>query len=180
MNERIEKVLISEEQIRERVQAMGEEISRDYHGKDLLLVGILKGSVVFMSDLMRQIKIPLNIDFISVSSYSGGKTSSDGTITLLKDLAADIRGRHVLIVEDIVDTGSTLYHLQRLLAHRGAASVEIATLLSKPERRKIDVKVRYIGFEVPDEFVVGYGLDFNENDRHWPFVGVLKPEYYQA
>lgn len=179
MKERIEKVLVSEEDIRTRVREMGEQITRDYAGKDLVLVGILKGSVVFMADLMRQIGLPLNIDFISVSSY-GSKTSSDGTITLLKDLAMDIRGRDVLIVEDIVDTGSTLYHLQRLLAHRGAASVEIATLLSKPERRKVDVKVRYIGFEVPDEFVVGYGLDFDENDRHWPFVGVLKPEYYQS
>ncbi len=179
MKERIEKVLVSEEDIRTRVREMGEQITRDYAGKDLVLVGILKGSVVFMADLMRQIGLPLNIDFISVSSY-GSKTSSDGTITLLKDLALDIRGRDVLIVEDIVDTGSTLYHLQRLLAHRGAASVEIATLLSKPERRKVDVKVRYIGFEVPDEFVVGYGLDFDENDRHWPFVGVLKPEYYQS
>ena len=179
MKERIEKVLVSEEDIRTRVRALGEQITRDYAGKDLVLVGILKGSVVFMADLMRQIGLPLNIDFISVSSY-GSKTSSDGTITLLKDLALDIRGRDVLIVEDIVDTGSTLYHLQRLLAHRGAASVEIATLLSKPERRKVDVKVRYIGFEVPDEFVVGYGLDFDENDRHWPFVGVLKPEYYQS
>ncbi len=179
MKERIEKVLVSEEDIRTRVREMGEQITRDYAGKDLVLVGILKGSVVFMADLMRQIGLPLNIDFISVSNY-GSKTSSDGMITLLKDLAMDIRGRDVLIVEDIVDTGSTLYHLQRLLAHRGAASVEIATLLSKPERRKVDVKVRYIGFEVPDEFVVGYGLDFDENDRHWPFVGVLKPEYYQS
>lgn len=179
MKERIEKVLVSEEDIRNRVRELGAQITRDYAGKDLLLVGILKGSVVFMADLMRQIAMPLNIDFISVSSY-GGKTTSDGTITLLKDLAVDIRGRNVLIVEDIVDTGSTLYHLQRLLAHRGAASVEIATLLSKPERRKVDVKVRYVGFEVPDEFVVGYGLDFNENDRHWPFVGVLKPEYYES
>ena len=179
MKERIEKVLVSEEDIRTRVREMGEQITRDYAGKDLVLVGILKGSVVFMADLMRQIGLPLNIDFISVSSY-GSKTSSDGTITLLKDLALDIRGRDVLIVEDIVDTGSILYHLQRLLAHRGAASVEIATVLSKPERRKVDVKVRYIGFEVPDEFVVGYGLDFDENDRHWPFVGVLKPEYYQS
>jgi len=179
MKERIEKVLVTEDEIRTRVAELGAEITRDYAGKDLVLVGILKGSVVFMADLMRQIRVPLTIDFISVSSY-GNKTSSDGAITLLKDLAVDIRGRDVLIVEDIVDTGSTLYHLQRLLAHRGAASVEITTLLSKPERRKVDVAVRYVGFEVPDEFVVGYGLDFNERDRHWPFVGVLKPECYQS
>lgn len=179
MEKDIKKVLVSETEIRERVAEMGAQITADYEGKDLLLVGILKGSVVFMADLMRQIKTPLQIDFCSVSSYGLG-TETGGEIKIRKDLDADIKGRHVLIVEDIIDTGVTLFHLQKLLADRGAASVEIATLLSKPSRRIKNIPVKYIGFIIPDEFVVGYGLDFAENYRMLPYVGVLHPECYES
>ncbi len=178
MDKEIEKILVTEEEIREKVAELGKMITRDYEGKDLLLVGILKGSVVFMADLMREIDLPLQIDFVAVSSYGSG-TESRGELTVQKDLAGDIEGRNVLIVEDIIDTGITLYHLRNLLQERKAASVEIVTLLSKPERRQKDIPVKYIGFTIPDEFVVGYGLDFAENHRAHPYVGVLKPECYE-
>ena len=167
MNNDIAKVLISEEQLQAKVAELGAQISRDYEGKDLLLVSILKGSVVFMADLMRAITEPCSIDFMVVSSYGGAK-----------DLDQDLSGKDVLIVEDILDTGVTLSHLVPMLKLRRPNSVRLCTILSKPSRRKVDIEPDYCGFEVPDEFVVGYGLDYDEKYRNLPYVGVLKPEVY--
>ena len=164
MNNDIAKVLISEEQLQAKVAELGAQISRDYEGKDLLLVSILKGSVVFMADLMRAITEPCSIDFMVVSSYGG--------------LDGDLSGKDVLIVEDILDTGVTLSHLVPMLKLRRPNSVRLCTILSKPSRRKVDIEPDYCGFEVPDEFVVGYGLDYDEKYRNLPYVGVLKPEVY--
>ncbi len=170
MNNDIAKVLISEEQLQAKVAELGAQISRDYEGKDLLLVSILKGSVVFMADLMRAITEPCSIDFMVVSSYGGVK--------IVKDLDQDLSGKDVLIVEDILDTGVTLSHLVPMLKLRRPNSVRLCTILSKPSRRKVDIEPDYCGFEVPDEFVVGYGLDYDEKYRNLPYVGVLKPEVY--
>ena len=179
MHRNVEKILVTKEQIAQRVAELGAEISRDYASEKILLVGILKGSVLFMADLMRHLDLDVEIDFMAVSSYGEG-TQTSGEIKIRKDLGVDIANRRVLIVEDIVDTGTTLYCLRQLLQDRGAASVDIATLLSKPTRRQMDVEVKYIGFTVPDEFVVGYGLDFAEAYRQLPYIGVLRPECYQA
>lgn len=174
----IEEVLISEEELKNKVRELGEQISRDYEGKDLLLIAILKGSVVFMADLMRAISIPCAIDFMVVSSYGSG-TQSSGLVKIVKDLDVDIAGRDVLIVEDILDTGVTLSRLVPVLGLRNPKSIRLCTILSKPARRKVPIEPDYLGYEVPDAFVVGYGLDYDEKYRNLPFVGVLKPEVYE-
>ncbi len=178
MHEDIDHILVSEGQLRQKVAELGATVSRDYAGKDLLLVSILKGAAVFMADLMRAVTIPCKIDFMVVSSYGGANTSTTGLVKIVKDLDEDLTGKDVLIVEDILDTGVTLSHLMPMLRLRHPASVEICAILSKPSRRKADVHPRYLGFEVPDEFVVGYGLDYDEKYRNLPYVGVLKPEIY--
>ena len=178
MKEDLESILLTQEQIHDRIAAMGEEISRDYAGKEPLIVGVLKGCFVFMADLMRAVTVPCSIDFMAVSSY-GNSTSTSGAVEINKDLSQDIQGRHVLIVEDILDSGVTLNYLTGYLKNRGPASIAIATLLDKPSRRKADVSARYVGFEVPDAFVVGYGLDYAEKYRNLPFIGILKPEIYE-
>jgi hypoxanthine phosphoribosyltransferase len=173
----IKQVLVSEEEIAKKVKELGAQISEDYKDKNLLLVSVLKGAVVFMADLMREITIPCNIDFMSTSSYGGG-TKTSGVIKIEKDLSIDIKGYDLLIVEDILDSGRTLSHLIKLLKLRNPKSIEICTLFDKPSRREVDIKAKYTGIEVPDEFIVGYGLDFAEKYRNLPFVGVLKPEIY--
>ena len=177
MNNDIAKVLISEEQLQAKVAELGAQISRDYEGKDLLLVSILKGSVVFMADLMRAITIPARIDFMAVSSYGSG-TKSSGVVKITKDLDINLEGYDLLIIEDILDSGKTLYYISQVLKTRNPASSKICTLLDKPERREADIKADYYGTFVPDEFVVGYGLDFAEKYRNLPYIGVLKPEIY--
>ena len=174
----MESILLTEEQIRDRVAQMGAEISRDYADKDPLVVGVLKGCFVFMADLMRAVSVPCGMDFIVVSSYGSG-VKTTGAVEIIKDLSQDIQGRHIVIVEDILDTGVTLHYLSRYLKNRDPASVTIATFLDKPERRRADVSARYVGFTVPDAFVVGYGLDYAEKYRNLPFVGILKPEIYE-
>jgi hypoxanthine phosphoribosyltransferase len=169
------RVLVSSEDIQEKVREIGERITNDYRGEKVLLVGILRGAVVFLSDLMRHLQLPCEIDFMEVSSY-GSDTSSSGVVRILKDLEEDITSRHVLIVEDIIDTGLTLSYLRRSLLARKPASLEICTLLSKPSRREIDLDVRYVGFEVPDVFVLGYGLDFAGAYRNLPDIHALEPE----
>ena len=176
MKEDLESILLTEEQIRLRIMQMGAEISRDYADKDPLFIGVLKGCFVFMADLMRHVDIKCSMDFMAVSSYSG--TSSTGAVKINKDLSQDIEGRHVIIVEDILDSGVTLSYLKRYLMGRKPASINIVTLLDKPARRKADVYADYSCFEVPDAFVVGYGLDYNEHYRNLPYIGVLKPEVY--
>ena len=178
MDEDILKVLVTEEQLKAKVQELGEQISRDYEGKDLLLVSILKGSVVFMADIMRAIKVPNAIDFMVVSSYGGANTTTTGLVKIIKDLDSDLTGKEVLIVEDILDTGVTLSKLVPMLEMRHPNSVKICAILDKPNRRKADIHADYLGFQVPDEFVVGYGLDYDEKYRNLPYVGVLKPEIY--
>ncbi len=177
MKQDICRVLISEEQLKEKVTELGAQISKDYNGKKLLLVSILKGSVVFMADLMRAITIPASIDFMSVSSYGSGVKTS-GVVKILKDLDQDLNGYDVLIVEDILDSGMTLSYLVELLKSRNPASVAICSLLDKPERHKVEIELKYKGFTIPDEFVVGYGLDYAEKYRNLPFVGILDPKVY--
>lgn len=174
----IERVLITEEELAAKVKELGRQITQDYQGKNLMLVSVLKGSVVFMADLMRAVTIPCGIDFMVVSSYGGANTESTGLVKIVKDLDADLTGKDVLIVEDILDTGITLSHLMPMLRLRNPRSVRLCTILSKPSRRKADIQPDYLGFEVPDEFVVGYGLDFDEKYRNLSYVGVLKPEIY--
>ena len=171
----VSKVLIEEDVVSARVAELGSEISNDYAGKDLLLVGVLKGAVFFMADLMRQLSIPCEVDFMAISSY-GASTDSSGVVRILKDLDINIEGRDVLVVEDIIDSGLTLSYLIRNLESRNPSSLEICALLTKPERREIDVDVRYTGFEIPNEFVIGYGLDFGERYRNLPYVAVLDPD----
>lgn len=178
MHQDIDHVLVSEEQLQAKVAELGAKISADYEGRDLLLVSILKGAVVFMADLMRAVTIPCAIDFMVVSSYGGANTSSTGLVKIIKDLDQDLSGKDVLIVEDILDTGITLSHLMPMLQMRNPRSLRLCTILSKPSRRKADIEPDYCGFEVPDEFVVGYGLDYDEKYRNLPYVGVLKPEIY--
>ncbi|MFZ5592082.1 MAG: hypoxanthine phosphoribosyltransferase [Bacillota bacterium] len=172
------EVLITEQQIANRVAELGRQISRDYAGREILVVGILKGAVLFLADLVRHIDVPVRLDFMAVSSY-GATTDSSGVVQIIKDLEQSIEGRHVLIVEDIVDTGLTLKYLQDNLATRRPASLRICTLLDKPGRRKVPVQVDYNGFVIPDEFVVGYGLDYAERYRNLRDILVLKPEVYQ-
>ena len=174
----IDHILVTEEQLKAKVNELGAQITKDYEGRDLLLVSILKGSVVFMADLMRAIRMPCGIDFMVVSSYGGANTTSTGLVKIVKDLDQDLSGKDLLIVEDILDTGITLSHLVPMLKLRNPASVRLCTILSKPSRRKADIEPDYLGFEVPDEVVVGYGLDYDEKYRNLPYVGVLKPEVY--
>jgi hypoxanthine phosphoribosyltransferase len=169
----IGEILVQPDDLRRRVVDLGAEISSDYEGKDLLLVGVLKGAVFFLSDLMRSISVPCELDFMAVSSY-GSATDSSGVVRILKDLDASIEDRDVLIVEDIVDSGLTLQYLLRNLRARGPASVEVCALLTKPERRKIELEARYVGFEIPNKFVIGYGLDHLERYRDLPYVAALR------
>jgi len=174
----ISKVLISAEQIQERVAELGRAISRDYQGQDLLLVCVLRGAFMFLADLMRQITIPHEIDFMATASY-GRSTESSGIVRILKDLNTSIEGRNVLVVEDIVDTGRTLQYLLGLLRDRNPASLRVCCLLDKKARREVEVPLDYLGFTIPNEFVVGYGLDYGELYRNLPFIGILKPELYR-
>ena len=169
------EILIDAQTLQARIGELGVEISADYDGRDLLLVGVLKGAVFFMADLMRELTVPCEIDFMAISSY-GAATDSSGVVRILKDLDINVAGRDVLVVEDIIDSGLTLSYLMRNLRARKPASLEICALLTKPERREIDVPVRYIGFEIPNRFVIGYGLDFAERYRNLPYVAVLHPD----
>jgi hypoxanthine phosphoribosyltransferase len=169
------EILIDEETLSARVAELGAEVSADYQGRDLLLIGVLKGAVFFMADLMRHITVPCEVDFMAISSY-GDSTDSSGIVRILKDLDINIEGRDVLVVEDIIDSGLTLSYLMRNLDSREPASLEVCALMTKPDRREIDVPVRYIGFEIPNRFVVGYGLDFGERYRNLPYVAVLSEE----
>ncbi|MEJ5309026.1 MAG: hypoxanthine phosphoribosyltransferase [Anaerolineae bacterium] len=175
----VEKVLISEARIKERVVTLAAEMNALYTDDDLpIIICILKGAFMFLADFTRHLTFRHELDFMEISSYGRGTTSS-GTVRILLDLASDVQGRHVIIVEDIVDTGNTLTYILRNFAARRPASIRVATLLSKPSRRQVEVPLDFIGFEVPDEFVIGYGLDFAEQYRNLPFIGVLKPEKYQ-
>ena len=169
------EILIDEETLAARVAELGAEVSADYQGRDLLLIGVLKGAVFFMADLMRHLNVPCEVDFMAISSY-GDSTDSSGIVRILKDLDINIEGRHVLVVEDIIDSGLTLSYLMRNLESREPATLEVCALLTKPARREIDVPVRYVGFEIPNKFVIGYGLDFAERYRNLPYVGVLHPD----
>ena len=175
----IKSVLITEEQLAAKVAEMGAQISKDYQGRKLIILGVLKGSVVFMSDLIRSITVPVEMDFMAVSSYGAGVKTS-GVVKIVKDLDRLIAGYDVLVVEDILDSGMTLSYLTELLRERDPASIRIATLLDKPDRRKVDIKPDYVGFTIPDEFVVGYGLDYAELYRNLPYVGILSPSVYES
>ncbi len=179
MDNDIQEVLITEEQIRSRIAQLGEELTREYEGKDPVIVGVLKGVVVFYSDMVRQIRVPCQMDFMWISSYQG--TNSTGSMVVKRDVTADVKGRHVLILEDIYDTGNSLDFTYRHLLSKQPASLKICTLLDKPARRRpgITLKPDYVGFTVPNAFVVGYGLDYNEHYRNLPYVGILKPEVYE-
>ena len=174
----IDKVLVDEETLQTRVKELGQIISAEYEDSDLILICVLKGGVAFLTDLMRHITVPHEIDFLAISSYGAGQRESTGAVRLIMDLKADIAGRDVLIVEDIVDSGRTMDYLLRTLGARQPASLRICTLLSKPSRREIDVPLDYIGFEIPNEFVLGYGLDLDEKYRNLPYVAVLKQEFF--
>jgi hypoxanthine phosphoribosyltransferase len=174
----VSEILLSEEQIQAKVRELGRRISDDFAGRELTLVSVLKGSLPFMADLMRSITIPVQIDLMEVSSYGGTATESSGLVRILKDLSSSIDGRHVLIVEDIIDTGLTLNYLVRYLRGKNPASLKICTLLDKPARRIVEIAIDYRGFEIPDQFVIGYGLDYGEAYRNLRFVGVLRPEVY--
>ncbi len=178
MKDDIQEILFSEEVLTKRVKELAGKISEDYKGKDLVVVGILKGSVIFASELIKNISVKCEIDFMAVSSY-GNSTETSGVVRILKDLDHSIEGKDILIVEDIVDTGVTLSYLLKYLKARRANSIEIVALLNKPARRKAEVEVKYTGFEVPDAFIVGYGIDYAENYRNLPFIGILKPEVYE-
>ena len=179
MEKDIQKILLSEETIRRRVEELGKLLTEEYAGKDPVVVGVLKGVVVFYSDMIRQIKVPCQMDFMWLSSYQG--TNSTGGMVVKRDVTVDVRDRHVLILEDIYDTGNSLDFTYRHLLSKGPASLKICTLLDKPERRKPDITLKpdYVGFTVPNEFVVGYGLDYNEQYRNLPYVGILKSEVYE-
>jgi hypoxanthine phosphoribosyltransferase len=172
-DERIGEVLVSREDLQRRVKELGAEISRDYEGRDLVMVGVLKGAVMFIADLMRQLTVPCEIDFIAVSSY-GSSTDSSGVVRILKDLEAPIEGRDVLIVEDIIDSGLTLQYLIRNLKARSPRTLEVCSLLTKPERRRVDLPTRYVGFEIPNRFAIGYGLDHSQKYRNLDYVAVLE------
>ena len=176
MTQDIERILLTRDEIEDKVSEVGRRITEDFRDRDPIFVGVLKGCFIFMADLMRHVDIKCSMDFMAVSSYSG--TSSTGAVKINKDLSQDIEGRHVIIVEDILDSGVTLSYLKRYLMGRKPASINIVTLLDKPARRKADVYADYSCFEVPDAFVVGYGLDYNEHYRNLPYIGVLKPEVY--
>lgn len=173
----IQEILFSETQLKNRVEEIARQIEADYAGKEIMLISVLRGSFIFMADLCRAIHLPCTLDFLAVSSYGKGTTSS-GQIQLIKDLSEDISGRHVIVVEDILDSGNTLSYLLKVLEHRHPASIRLCTLLDKPERRTKPVELHYSGFTIPDAFVVGYGLDYAEKYRNLPYIGILKPEVY--
>ena len=173
----IQEVLFTEEQLKARVKEIAREIEQDYRGKEIMLISVLRGSFIFMADLCRAIDLPCTLDFMSVSSYGKG-TSSSGQVQITKDLSEDITGRHVIVVEDILDSGNTLSYLLKILQHRHPASIRLCTLLDKPDRRVKPVEVHYSGFTIPDAFVVGYGLDYAEKYRNLPYIGIVKPEVY--
>ena len=175
----IESVVISEQAIRERVQELAAQVDADYVGREILLVGVLKGAVMFMADFARALRTPVSMDFMAVSSY-GSSTSSSGVVRILKDLDREIADKHVVVVEDIIDSGLTLSWLLRNMRSRGPASVEVVTLMRKPDAARIEVPVKYVGFDIANDFVVGYGLDYAERYRDLPFVGLLKPEVYSV
>ncbi|UJP40900.1 hypoxanthine phosphoribosyltransferase [Cellulomonas palmilytica] len=179
MGDDLEKVLLTQEQLHSRLDEIAAQVDADYADKDLLLVGVLKGAVMVMADLARRLHTPIAMDWMAVSSYGSG-TKSSGVVRILKDLDTDLTGKHVLIVEDIIDSGLTLSWLVSNLRSRGPASVEIATMLRKPDAAKVEVDVRYVGFDIPSEFVVGYGLDYAEKYRNLPFVGTLAPHVYNS
>ena len=174
----VERILITSEEIGARVRELGQQITNDYAGQGILMIGVLRGAVIFMADLARSIKRPMDIDFMAISSY-GLATNSSGVVRIIKDLDEVVEGRHILIIEDIIDSGLTLNYLVDNIKSRKPASVRICTLLSKPDRRKVNVTVDYNGFIIPDHFVVGYGLDYAGKYRNLPFIGVLKPEIYE-
>ncbi len=174
----IREILFSAQQIQDRIQALGDQITQDYRGKDLLVIGVLKGVTFFIADLLRAIHLPLEVDFLAVASYSA-EARNQGLVRLVKDLETPINGRDVLFVEDMVDTGLTLNYLLRSLRMRQPASLQVCTLFNKPARRLIDTPIKYVGFDLPDLFVVGYGLDFRERYRNLPFVGILKAQALQ-
>ena len=174
----VERVLYTEEELKGRVKELAEEITRDYEGKEVVLASVLRGSYIFMADLTRAIDLPVTVDFMVVSSYGSG-TSSSGQVEIKKDLSDSIEGKHLVIVEDILDSGNTLYYLMELLRVRKPASIRICTLMDKPERRAKPITADYTGFTIPDAFVVGYGLDYDEKYRNLPYVGILKPEVYE-
>lgn len=179
MQDDVKKVLLSEEELHAKVAEMGAQVTQDYEGKNLLLVTVLKGAVIFLADLMREIKQPAEIDFMVVSSYGSGVKSS-GVVKIVKDLDINLEGKDILIVEDILDSGMTLDYIKNILQDRNPASIRICTLLDKPARRKVDLQADYVGFTIPDEFVIGYGLDYDEKYRNLPYIGVLKPEVYSV
>ncbi len=178
MEQDIESVLFTEKEIADKVAELGAKISADYEGKNPLVISVLKGSYIFMADLTRKITPRCNIDFMVLSSYGRG-TKTSGEVQIIKDLSTQIDGRDVIIVEDILDSGVTLHYLMKILETRGAASIRLCTLLSKPERHKVEIDVEYLGFEIPDAFVVGYGLDYAESYRNLPYIGILKPAVYE-
>lgn len=179
MREDLQEVLFSEEVLTKKIKELAQQISEDYKGKNLLVVGILKGSVLFAAELIKNISIPCEIDFMAVSSY-GNSTETSGVVRILKDLDQDIEGKHILIVEDIVDTGVTLSYLLKYLKARKASGIDIVALLNKQARRRVEIDVKYVGFEVPDAFIVGYGIDYAEKYRNLPCIGILKPEIYEG
>lgn len=178
MNKDIEKILVTEEELAQITKKLGEKITKDYEGKKLLIVGVLKGSIYFLTDLSRHIDLPCNIDFMQASSY-GANTVSSGEIKITKDISNDLTGFDVLLVEDILDTGKTLKHIHDMLSKRNPQSIAVVTLLDKPSRREVDIYADYIGVDVPNEFVVGYGLDYNQFYRNLPYIGVLKEDVYK-
>ena len=179
MEQDILKVLMSEEQLQKRVREMGDELYDRFHDKDPIFVGVLKGCFIFMADLVRAAQLKSEVEFIGLSSYKNA-TKSSGVVQITRDLQKDITGRHIIVVEDILDSGLTLSYIKELLESRGPRSIRIATLLDKPSRRKVDLQADYIGFSVPDEFVIGYGLDYDEKYRNLPYIGILKPEVYSV
>jgi len=178
MNNDIKEVLYSEDQLRDRIRQLGAKVSNDYSGKELILIGVLKGSVIFMADLVKKITIPCKMDFMAVSSY-GNSTETSGVVKILKDLDFEIQGKDVLIVEDIIDSGVTLKYLMKYLGARKPSSLEIICLLNKPDRRRVNIDVKYVGYDVPDYFLVGFGLDYAEKYRNLPYIGILKNEIYK-
>lgn len=179
MHQDVEKVLLTEEELRARVKVLGEQITKDYQGKDLVVASVLRGSYIFMADLTRAIDLPMSVDFMAVSSYGAGTVSS-GQVEIKKDLSDPIEGKDLLIVEDILDSGNTLYYLMDVLRARRPASIKICTLMDKPDRRTKPITAEYVGFTIPDAFVVGYGLDYDEKYRNLPYVGILKPSVYSG
>ncbi len=177
-HEDVERVLFSEEDLSRRVKEMGAQITADYAGKELLVISVLRGAAIFMADLVREIRLPLEMDYMAISSYGNGVKSS-GVVRILKDLSSSVEGRHVLIAEDILDSGLTLRYLMKNLASRGPASIEVATLLRKDVPNQADIACKYVGFECPNEFIVGYGLDYAERYRNLPFIGILRKDLYQ-